>query len=47
MVKLLSKDYKRLLDKKHFKPRRMPPKPLDKIILETEEIFVLVYTKEK
>lgn len=49
MVKLLTNDNKRLLDKKHFKPRlvaRPSPTP-GKIILEREEIFVLVYAKEK
>lgn len=41
MVKLLSNDYKRLLDKKRFKPRLVGfPPPTNKIILEREEIFV-------
>lgn len=48
MVKLLSNDYKRLLDKKRFKPRLVGfPPPTNKIILEREEIFVWVFAKEK
>lgn len=38
MVKLLSNDYKRLLDKKHFKPRLTATfPPPNKIILEREK----------
>lgn len=43
MVKLLSNDYKRLVDKNRFKPRLVsfpPPSTPNKIILEKEEIFV-------
>lgn len=47
MVKLLSNDYKRLLDKKHFKLRLVAPLLSNKIISEGEEIFVSVHTKEK
>lgn len=49
MVKLLSNDYKRLVDKKRFKPRLVsfpPPSTPHKIILEREEIFVWVFAKE-
>lgn len=49
MVKLFINDNKRLLDKKYFKSRFVVRSffIFGKIILEREEIFVLVYVKEK